>query len=265
MTAVNLTKLNNEIYELLAFFTRPVEFHAKLNQLFEFYSVQVYQSGVGVKSNTRLKKYHLPVLVLMQCERLIHKRCVENPHAALRLFDELIKDPYVEVNQFAASMLGSLPESVSSEVIDRIDTQGKKWERDERLVEFIQRSTNLVIGSAAEQWQKYLDNALPNVIKEYHRFGLQLLTISLLHHSFENMPFFYRHFLLFLPEANLRFQPEYVYLFQEMYKKYPTESVHFFEQALSMIENDALFRIFRRFLPNLAEPERSRLRELAKG
>ena len=265
MTAVNLTKLNNEIYELLAFFTRPVEFHAKLNHLFEFYGVQVYQSGVGVKSNARLKKYHLPVLVLMQCERLIHKRCVENPHAALRLFDELIEDPYVEINQFAASILGSLPESVADEVIERIDSQGKKWERDERLVEFITRSTTLIIGNATEQWINYLDNALPNALEEYQRFGLQLLTTSLLHKSFENMPFFYRHFFLFLPEANLRFQPEYVYLFQEMYNKYPTESVHFFEQALSMIQNETFFRIFRRFLPNLAEPERSRLRELAKG
>ena len=265
MTAVNLTKLNNEIYELLAFFTRPVEFHAKLKKLFEFYSVQVYQSGTGVKSNARLQKYHIPTLVLMQCERLVHKRCVENPQAALRLFDELIEDPFVEINQFAASILGSLPESAADEVIMRIDSQGKKWERDERLVDFIQRSTNKVIDKAIEQWLHYLDHALPNALEEYHRFGLQLLTISLLHESFENMPFFYRHFLLFLPEANLRFQPEYVFLFQEMYKKYPIESVHFFEQALSMVKSDAFFRIFRRFLPNLAEPERSRLRELAKG
>jgi hypothetical protein len=265
MTAVNLTKLNQEIYELLAFYTRPSEFHENLRSLFEYYSVQVYQRGVGVKSNARLKEYHIPVLVLMQCERLIHKRCIENPQAALRLYDELIQDAYVEVNQFSASILGSLPPVVTLDVLQRIDEQGKIWERDERLVEYLHRSTRSVIPNSPDKWLEYLDKTLPGTIEHYHRFGLQLLTTCLQNDSFENIPFFFRHFLMFLPKANLRFQPEYVYLFQELYNKYPTESVHFFEQALSMVQHDAFFRVFRRFLPSLAEPEKSRLRELAKG
>jgi hypothetical protein len=265
MTAVNLTKLNDEIYELLAFFTRPTEFHAKLNQLFEFYSVQVYQSGVGVKSNARLKEYHLPVLVLMQCERLIHKRCEENPQAALRLYDTLIEDPFVETAYFAASILGSLNAMVASEVIKRIDAQGRIWDHDERLVAYLKRSSNNIIASAPDTWLNYLDSALPNCLENFHRFGLQLMTSSIQHASFENMPFIYRQFLQFLPEANLRYQPEYLNLFSQIYKKYPTESIHFFEQALSMVENEAFLRIFRRFLPQLSETDRSRLRELAKG
>ncbi|MBI9050982.1 MAG: hypothetical protein JEZ00_16290 [Anaerolineaceae bacterium] len=196
---------------------------------------------------------------------MIRKRCHENPEAAFRLFDELITDPYVEVNSFAASILGCVPAAFAGGAITRINSQGIAWERDERLSDFLQRSTNTIISLANQEWQNYLDEALSISAENYHRFGLALLTISLQNENFENIPFFFRHFLLFLPKANLRFQQEYLLIFRELYQRYPTESVHFFEQSLSLVENDAYFRMFRRFLPNLSEPEHSRLRELAKA
>jgi hypothetical protein len=206
MTAVNLTKLNVEIYELLEFFTRPVEFHEHLTRLFSFYNVQVFRSGQTTQSNPRIKKYHLPILIGMQFERLIRKRSLENPDAALRLFDELITDPYTEVCNLAASILGSIPASHAQAVLSRISTIGTAWQRDDRLLDFLQRSTAAIISRSPQIWLNYLEQTLPITIGDSPRFGLHLLQVSIQHESFVNTPFFFRHFLLFFPNADLRYR-----------------------------------------------------------
>ncbi len=264
MTAVNLTKLNVEIYELLEFFTRPAEFHQHLHKLFSFYGVQVFRSGVNTKNNPRIKKYHLPILIGMQCERLIRKRCQENPEAALRLFDELILDPYAEISSLSASILGSIPVSHTQAVLLRVADHGAAWQRDDRLLDFLQRSTNAILTQAPQLWLDFLEQILPVTLGESPRFGLLLLQVSILHESFINTPFFFRHFLLFFPNADLRFRQDYLTILDELYNRYPTESLHFFEQSLMMVNNDAIFRIFRKFLPNLDESIRPRFRELLK-
>jgi hypothetical protein len=264
MTAVNLTKLNVEIYELLEFFTRPVEFHEHLTRLFSFYSVQVFRSGQTTQNNPRIKRYHLPLLIGMQFERLIRKRSQENPDAALRLFDELITDPYTEVCDLAASILGSIPATHAHAVLDRISTIGTAWQRDDRLLDFLQRSTAAIIARSSQIWLDYLEHTLPITIGDSPRFGLHLLQVSIQHESFVNTPFFFRHFLLFFPNADLRYRQDFLTIISELYRRYPTESLHFFEQSLLMVNNDAIFRIFRKFLPNLAESSRPRFREILK-
>lgn len=265
MTAVNLTKLNNEIHALIDVFTRPAEFHQQLSKLFGFYSVQVFRSGQMTHESARLKKYHLPMLVLMQLERQLRRRCEENPQAAFRLYEELINDPYAEVTSLAASILGCVPAEEAVQTLELINLQGISWERDDRLLDFLQRSTQNIIPYAAQAWLHYLEVTLPIASDNTPRYGLLLLQISIYNDAFENLPFFFRQFLLYFPKANLRYRAEYIAIFEELYRRYPEESLHFFEQVLVMMDNDSVYRLFRRFLPTLNEPERSRFRELSKG
>jgi hypothetical protein len=265
MTAVNLTKLNSEIHELIDVFTRPAEFHTRLNQLFGYYSVQVFRSGQMTRTSARLKQYHLPMLVLMQLERQLRRRCEENPQAAFKLYDELISDPYAEVSSLSASILGCIPAQDATQTLEHINQQGIQWDRDDRLLDYLQRSTQTIIPYAAQDWLQYLEETLSLASDRYHRFGLLLLQVSIFNDAFINLPFFFRHFLLFFPKANLRYRAEYLLIFEELYRRYPQESLHFFEQVLIMVDNEAIFRMFRKFLPTLDEPARSRFRELAKG
>jgi hypothetical protein len=200
----------------------------------------------------------------MQFERLIRKRSLENPDAALRLFDELITDPYTEVCNLAASILGSIPASHAQAVLSRISTIGTAWQRDDRLLDFLQRSTAAIISRSPQIWLNYLEQTLPITIGDSPRFGLHLLQVSIQHESFVNTPFFFRHFLLFFPNADLRYRQDFLTIIGELYSRYPTESLHFFEQSLLMVDNDAIFRIFRKFLPNLAESSRPRFRDILK-
>ena len=265
MTAVNLTKLNLEIHALIEVFTRPAEFHQQLNKLFGYYSVQVYRSGQLTRESARIKKYHLPMLILMQLERQLRRRCEENPQAAFRLYEELIGDAYAEANSLAASILGCIPAQEAEQTLEFINMQGIAWERDNRLLDYLQRSTQNIILHAPQAWLHYLEVTLPIASDHTPRYGLLLLQVSIFNDAFVNLPFFFRQFLLFFPKANTRYRAEYITIFEELYRRYPQESLHFFEQILVMMDNEAIQRMFRRFLPTLDEPARSRFRELAKG
>jgi hypothetical protein len=264
MTAVNLSKLNHEIYELLDFFTRPEEFHSRLREFFTFYSVQVFRSGQLIITNSRTQKYHLPLLVVLQLERLTRKRCQETPDAAIRLFDELVTDRYEEITSFSASILGSMPVSHAQTILSRIQQQGILWQQDDRLLDFLQRSSSSMIVYAPQTWLDFLEEALPVALEKTPRYGLLLLQTSIMNDAFVNIPFFYRHFLLFFPKANLRYRHTYLAIINELYQRYPTESLHFFEQSLLMVDNETTKRIFRKFMPTLPEASRLRFRELLK-
>ena len=103
MPAVNPSRLQPQIEEVLKYFDNPVIFHKRLSDLFSLYANRTLQFGQSSEPAPLIPSYHLPLPLIRQLQMAVRPYLERDPQTALKAADELWNDSFFEVKQFATS------------------------------------------------------------------------------------------------------------------------------------------------------------------
>ncbi len=120
MTAIDLTRLQKQIGELVSLFSEPTAFIKTLHEILDFYERRAYRPSRVLVPKTFMRSYNLPAQVLPLIEIGLKESASLRPAEALALAQTLWQDPYYEARELAALVLGQLPAEVSADVLSTL-------------------------------------------------------------------------------------------------------------------------------------------------
>ncbi|NMC16144.1 MAG: hypothetical protein GYA40_05835, partial [Chloroflexi bacterium] len=117
MTAIDLTRLQKQIGELVSLLSEPTAFIKTLHEILDFYERRAYRPSRELVPKTFMRSYNLPAQVLPLIEIGLKESASLHPAEALALAQALWQDPYYEARELAALVLGQLPAEFSADVL----------------------------------------------------------------------------------------------------------------------------------------------------
>ncbi len=121
MPAIDLTRLQKQIGELVSAFSEPAAFLKTLHEILGFYERRAYRPNRELMPKTFMRSYNLPAQVLTLIEIGLKQPASLYQEEALRLAQALWQDPYYEARVLAAGILGHLPAELSGETLALIE------------------------------------------------------------------------------------------------------------------------------------------------
>ena len=260
MPAINPSRLQIQIEELLVYFNKPDAFHHRLRDLFSLYANRTLQFGQTPNPAPIFPKYHLPPPLIRQLQMAIKPHLEKDPKISLKCADQLWEDPYFEIKQFAIFILGNIPVEEPDPIIDRLAS----WieaELDDAL-----KSELLSIGTFSLQkdfpstWEKFLQSLLDQGNPKMVSLGIQGLIEGVKTRKIENFPMVFRLISPIIKDPHTANMKALENLIEEMSKQSSTETVYFLKQTLSLSQSNETLRLIKRCLPLLPEKDRQDLK-----
>jgi hypothetical protein len=193
----------------------------------------------------------VPPLVVQQLEVELSPLCTQAPQAALAVIDVLWADPYVEVRELAAYLLGRLPVDDPQPVIDRI----QQWTVP--TVHPVYLDTLLINGSF--NLRKRQPNAWLNLIRAWladKRAGMIDIGLTALEPlsadtSFENLPAIFSMIEPLLLHPGGKWPATLGEIVVNLARRTPNEVSYMLQTALRISDDTNLRRFLRKMLPDL--------------
>jgi hypothetical protein len=264
MPAVELEKLKDQLVEISWQFTRPEEFHRRLNDLLEFYSNPGYCAGSNIPTAKFIRVYHLPPQLVTRIEILLGKLGVENPSAGLALADELWKDDHLETRRLAAHLLGQIPLAPPGHVLAKLVEWCKPEEEALSLNFLLQNGSLRIRRDEPQAWLDTIEGWLENDALPYKKMGMQALVPLLADREFTNLPPIFRYMLPMLsnPHHSLFADLEQVVIALDA--RTPGETAYFLRQVIYLHPDPPVLRFVRRVMQKLSAATQDNLRAVVK-
>jgi len=260
MPAVNPSRLQTQIEEVLIFFDNPVTFHRRLSDLFSLYANRTLQFGQSPEPALSIPSYHLPQPLIRHLQMAIRSYLEKDPQTALNVADELWKDTFFEVKQFAIVILGNISVENPDPIINRL----KNWmspELDNRLKsELMSNGTAKLQENFPSAWEKLIQSLLDQKDPKMVGLGIQGLIEGLNRTKYDNFPLIFRLVSPVIQNPHTVNMEKLEDLIRTLIHQSPTETAFFLKQTLSLSQSNDTKRLFKRCLPFLPEKDRQELR-----
>lgn len=252
VTAVELTRLRTQIAGLMAAFTNPEVFVRRLCELLEFYTDHTYRSTSG-RHTPIVPHFNVPAQVLRQIESELAKQAQQQPEEGLCLADALWANPYLELRQLAARLLGSLPSGATEAVMARLSAWALPALDVTLLNELLQKGGVRVLRDEPERWFALVEGWLGSDERPIQAMGLRALLPLIEDVRFENLPQVFRLLMPLVSAAPTELLAEMTALMRALARRSPAETAYFLRQRLAAGRHRGVRRLVRNTL--IAFPE----------
>ncbi len=260
MPSVQLSRLREQITQLLGQVDRPEDFQHTLRDLLERHSEHAYRSGELVTPRSLLPSYRVPSLVYRQLERELSLACARIPDQLLRVADALWSDDHLEPRLLASLILGQLPSPYVDEVILRVKAWAKPTEDQVVLITLLDQAARTIPQSSPEKMFELIRSWLEDSRLSYRQMGLRTLEALIQDPTFENIPPVFRLLspLVLAPSPLLMNHLHHCLL--QLAQKSPGETAYFLHQVIGSSADATTARLIRRVLPAFADSFQENLR-----
>ena len=234
MPAIQPARLRQQAVLLSQHFDQPAAFVRNLQYIFEFYAERIRRHGLKGSPAAMLPAYQVPQPVLRYLLQELAPLVEGEPAAGLALCDGLWEQDMLEYHQLACLLLGSIPVSDSSQVLERI----RSWVES--------HPENILLDAIFKNGLVYLRSHFPQDVLDLaeswligsqpldKQLGLRVLSSVIQDPGFENLPVLFRmiHPLCQVIPAAVR--PDVLDLLEVLARRSPQETAHFLRQTLNL-------------------------------
>lgn len=261
MPAAELSRLRQQINQLITSFVDPAVFRRQINNLLDQYANHAYRAGQAVQPQPLLPSYRVPPLVMRQLELELGKTCRELPEPAFDAAEALWRDPYLEPRLLAASLLGSIPvQEYGAQVVQKLQSWGQPSENLRILVALMQNGTVNLRRESPALLINLIEKWLGSTEIGQQAVGLRALVPIIEDKSYENLPTIFRILGPFVQTVPGQLNADVQQTVQSLIKRSPVETAYFLRQALSLSMGNNTARLIRRCLPDFGPTQQSTLR-----
>lgn len=266
MPAIQLARLRMQSASLVECYSDAEAFVQRLHALLNFYANRAYRPGEAGEPPPLLATYHVASPVLRQIVADLMPLIHENPEVALPLADALWAESFLEFRQLATAILGRMPSTHASEVLQRI----REWVKpglEERLWKScLAEGLRSVREDHPERYKEMISDWLVERDRFYQRIGLVALELFLQNPAFEDYPWVFRMLSSFVREIHPDLQADLINLMDTLARKTPQEAIYFLHQLLSIWKDDPsvvrmVRNLLRRSSPEVAAELRRAMRQ----
>jgi len=250
MPAIHLARLKKQAVELAGHFANPPVFVNRLHALLDLYAEHIHRPGQSGEPPPLLTAYHVPKPVLRQIERELVLLAEKDPEAALALCDALWEQPYLEIRQLAARLLGVIPVGDVSNILHRVTS----WTAEKIDRPVIDTLVNEGFRSLRQTHPEALFRRIEDWLDEdaltQKLIGLRALLPVLKSSGFENIPLAFRLLSPSVRQAPEEIRPDILENIRILARRSPRETAYFLRQSLNVTETPDTALIIRRCLPD---------------
>lgn len=232
MPAINPARLKQQAALLAEHFDQPAAYVRSLNHLLDFYADRSRRPGRMGAPSPLLQAYKTRPPVLRQILLALLPQAQQDWQAALALCDALWEQPYVELRQLAAGLLGQVRPPSFEPVITRLEA----WlasPLDPHLLELVLDQS--LFNLRQEQPQiliELIDRWLASDSLVLNRMGLRALTDLVVDPDFHNIPVFFHLIQGLARSLPSGIKPEMLDLLAALARRSPQETSFFLRQTL---------------------------------
>lgn len=265
MPAVQLSRLNEFISELVLSFDHPDEFMRKYHGLCERYADRVTRLSATLSRDLSLPAYGLPPVIAPRIHLGLVSPCRQDCIAGLKIIDRLWADEILESRQIAALLLGDLIHCCESEVAQRVELWVSETISNETLHNLFGSTTRLLQQQAPERWLALVRNWLSSPNEIMIRTGLEGLLSICQDPEFENLPLVFSLFKPILVNLDISLLPAAQALVAQLYLRSPVETGFYLQQIIKQSSSPIFQRLIRRAMPNFSPELQKKLRPWIKS
>ena len=264
MPAIQLARLKIQAAQLAEHFTDPPAFGRALDNLLDDYADHVRRAGQSGTPPPLLPAYHVPPPVLRQVMKELTPRAIALPEAALLLCDRLWSEPKLEFRLLAALLLGCVPPQPPRRIFEKVESWVEPEVEDRLLRALASSALTRARQEFSEVFSSQLEIWLSAPTLSVQRLGLLALLPLVNDASFGNIPLLYRWLTPLTRAVPLPLREDLVEVLQALAQRSPRETVHFFQQVLSMPDNPDTAWLMRKTMTVLPKQWQTSLHEALK-
>ncbi len=260
MPSIDLVRLKIQIAGLADTFSDPIEFKKRLHLILDFYSRRSLRQSKTASPKSLIPTFNCHPQIIKQIASGLHPDIVNSPQEALFIADYLWQDSYLESQQIAAMIIGTLPPDFSPQVIDRI-MQWAHPNTDRVALELlINESIKVIQSSQLDQIEDLIYTLLHNQDPEYYRIGLSLMQYLIREPEFSNVPSLFKLLSPFILE------PKYEMAHREIQGvitafivRTPIETSFYLQQLLHLTPGAEIEKVISRYISLFPQDQQSTL------
>lgn len=265
MPAVSVIRLQEQITTLIGRLSHPMDFYRALTDFLEMYGDHAYRAGERVTGESILPSYHVPPLVWRQLEVSLAQAARRFPQRTLDVIPLLWEAEYREPRHIAAWMLGHVPMSESSAVVEmlqRLVSLDVDWTL---LRVLLDKGTLTLRKEGEEPLLRMLETWLNHEQPMYRKAGLLLCEGLVADPAWENLPTIFRLLQPLVEKPEPVWLNDLLIVLQNLAQRSPSEVSFFLKQILSRSENPLTARLVRKVASSLSVEMAENLRKSARS
>ncbi|MGV7975504.1 MAG: DNA alkylation repair protein [Anaerolineaceae bacterium] len=262
MTAIDLTRLQKQIGELVSLFSEPTAFIKTLHEILDFYERRAYRPSRVLVPKTFMRSYNLPAQVLPLIEIGLKDSVSLHPAEALALAQTLWQDPYYEARELAALVLGQLPAEFSAEVLRMIE----EWiaaPLDRAALHVLLEKASLA-PRLAGTWSAFIEKLLGSPSIRWQSAGLLALAIDLEQRPLNQYSGVFKLIRSFIQAGDERLEPNLSLVIKNLARSTPNETAYLLKQVLADTPSKDIERQIREYLQYFPPETAASLHEAVK-
>ncbi|NLI44028.1 MAG: DNA alkylation repair protein [Chloroflexi bacterium] len=247
MTAIDLTRLQKQIGELVSVFPEPAAFIKALHELLGFYERRAFRPSSELVPKTFMRSYKLPAQVLPLIEIGLKQTVSHYPAQALSLARALWQDLYYESRVLAAGILGQMPPEFGADVLGLIE----EWvsvPMDRAVLESLLQKASRSPRAGGE-WDSFMEKLLSSPSARLQAVGLLALAQDLEQRPLSKFSGIFKIVRPFLQAADDQLENNLSLVVRNMARRTPNETAYLLKQVLSDTAGSEIERRIRDYLP----------------
>jgi hypothetical protein len=260
MSAVNPTRLQSQIRELLTNFDSPQTFHTRLSNLFSLYANRTLHYGESSQTNRIALIYHSPPPLTRQLQIDLIPYVKKKPQVALEIADQLWEDPYLEIKNLAVFVLGKTPISQPEIITERLNSWLSPGLDKELITKILSISAILLEEKFPSEWEKFIQTFLNSSDPKMASIGIRGIIESIKRSDFKNSPMVHRLISPFIQNPQSEHMEDLENLLKTLINHAPIETAYFIKQTLSISQSAETIRLIKKCLPALPNDLQSDLK-----
>jgi hypothetical protein len=260
MPSVELTRLHNQIDNILSLVDRPEDFHRSVRDFLDEHSEHAYRAGEAVTSRPLLPSYRVPTLVYRQLEIDLGVACRRQPEQLLACAAALWSDDHLEPRLLAAIILGQAPPTHATAILELLQAWAKPTEDRQVLEALLDHGTLSLRRNEPDGLFELIHTHLDTSSIPYQRLALRIMEAIVSDPQFDNHPPIFRLLspLILAPPAGL--VNDLHHCLSALVRSTPSETAYFLRQNLGSSSDAITARLIRRLIPDFPPEIQSNLR-----
>jgi len=265
LPAIQPARLRQQAVLLSQHFDQPAAFVRNLQYIFEYYAERIRRHGLKGRPAAMLPAYQVPQPVLRFLLQELAPLAEGDPPAGLALCDGLWEQEMLEYRQLACMLLGSIPVTDPSLVLQRI----RSWVESQ--------PENILLDAIFKHGLVYLRRHYPQEVLDLaeswlngsqpleKQLGLRVLSSVIQDLDFDNLPVLYRMIHPLCQSTPAAVRPDVLDMLESLARRSPQETAHFLRQTLNLPDSPNTPWLVRQVLHAFPEDIQKSLRQTLRS
>ncbi len=233
MPAIQLARLRQQAAQVAALFNQPTTLVSRLSDVFEFYADRTHRPGKSSSPAPVMRAYRVPEPVLKTVLAELAMRAQKEPALALEVADALWAQAVLESRLLAAGLLGEIPFTEPSGILERLQAWALQMEDDRVIESLAGPSLNALRLHAPERFFALVETWLSSEKPAEQKAGVSALLALLRDTPYDNLPALFRLAGPRMHDSRSELRPYLLELLEAFAARSPRETAYFLRELVA--------------------------------